>query len=133
MQPVDWFVFVASGVPKHVSVTRIGSDLCQSIGCSSDLVKMDHHYALKSTHKHRFQPDHFQVLTETIARGRVIADRQKHLTFFYLDRVMFGHWFQATIKRNERATELWVATFHQASEKEVLRMTKKYGVLRPEK
>jgi hypothetical protein len=46
---------------------------------------------------------------------------------------MFGHWFQATIKRNERATELWVVTFHQASDKEVRRMTKKYGVLRPEK
>jgi hypothetical protein len=131
MQPIDWFRFIASGEPQHVSITRIDRELCLAINCSSNLVKIDHRYALKSIHKHHFQPEHFQILPAAIQHGRVVADRSKHLTFFYLDAV-FGHWFQASIKRDESASELWVTTFHQASSKEVGRMTRKHGILRHE-
>src|SRR3954467_12503654 len=108
MQPIDLLVFIASGEPKHLSVARIGADLCKLVGCSSDLVKIDHRYALKSTHKHRLQPEHFQILPTIISAGRVISDRPRHLTFFHFDPI-YGQWFQASVKRNEAATELWVA------------------------
>lgn len=124
--PIDWFKFVVSGEPKQLSITRIGSGLCEKIGCSSNLVKMDHHYALKSAHKHRLTSDHFQVLPATLTYGRAVADKAKHLSFFYFDR-MYGQWFQATIKANKAENELWVVTFHAASDKEVRRMIKKYG------
>ncbi|WP_445215573.1 hypothetical protein ACKWRH_24250 [Bradyrhizobium sp. Pa8] len=87
---------------------------------------MDHHYALKCTHKHRITPDHFQVLPATLTYGRVVADRSRHLSFFHFDHI-FGQWFQATIKTNLAGNELWVVTFHPASDKEVRRMLKKYG------
>lgn len=127
-QSIDWFVFIASGQPKHVSVTRISPALCAAIGCSSNLVRIDHRYALKSTHKHRLKPNHFLILEPTIRFGRVVIDKAKHLTFFHLDYI-HGQWFQASIKRNEAEDELWVVTFHPASDNEVRRMIKKYGEL----
>ena len=88
---------------------------------------MDHYYALKSAHKHRLTPDHFHLLSATLQHGRVVADKPRHLTFFYLDYISYQQWFQATIKCNKAENELWVVTFHPASHKEVRRKMKKYG------
>ncbi len=127
MEPIDWFVFIQSGEPKTVSVTRINAGLRALIGCSSDLVRIGHNYALKCTHKHRLTPDHFYVLPEVINHGRVIADKKHHLTFFYLDYITYKQWFQATIKCNEDQNELWVATFHAAKAADVRRLIKRAG------
>lgn len=65
--------------------------------------------------------------------GRVISDRERHLSFYFYENVVFGSWFSATIKVNQAGSELWVATFHFASSAEAKRMVKKYGVIREQK
>jgi hypothetical protein len=129
MEPIDWFLFVESGQPQHVSIARIHADLCALVRCSSNLVRMDHHYALKCARKHRLTADHFHLLPEMLRHGRIVADKPRHLTFFYFDYITYRQWFQATIKTNEAENELWVVTFHAASDKDVRRKIKKYGEL----
>jgi len=94
---------------------------------------MRHDYALKSAIKHRLRAAHFPMLPVIIECGRVICDKAGHLSFFLYENVVFGGWLQATVKADNTGTELWVATFHVASANETKRMSKKYGIFRPEK
>jgi hypothetical protein len=133
MTDEDWFNFVAGGSPHVISVTRLPDELCRMIGCSNTLVRMEHSYALKCTHKHRLRPAYFPMLPIVIDLGFVISDRPGNLTFYFYEDVIFGGSLAATIKANRSGTELWVSTFHVASPKEAKRMSKKYRVIRPEK
>ena len=65
--------------------------------------------------------------------GRVISDRERHLSFYFYEDVVFGGWFTATIKANQAGNELWVATFHIASAVEANRMAKKHKIIREQK
>lgn len=133
MTEEDWFNFVSSGEPNTISVTRLPLELCRIIGCSSSLVRMTHDYALKCTYKHRLRHYHFPMLPIMIDVGRVISDRERHLSFYFYEDVVFGGWFTATIKANQAGNELWVATFHIASAVEANRMAKKHKIIREQK
>jgi len=133
MTEEEWFRFVAYGDPSHVSVGRLPETLCKRIGASTTLIRMRHDYALKSAQKHRLRAAHFPMLPIIIECGRVISDRERHLSFYWYENVVFGGWLAATIKCNEPGTELWVATFHVASAPEAKRMAKKHGIIREEK
>jgi hypothetical protein len=133
MTESDWFNFVAGGVPNIVSVARLPLELCRKIGSSTSLVRMRHDYALKSAQKHRLRAAHFPMLPIIIECGCAISDRPQHLSFYLYENVVFGGWLTATVKADRTGTELWVATFHVASAREVKRMVKKHGVIRPEK
>ena len=133
MNDQDWLNFVAGGEPAVVSVARLPHDLCRVIGCSSSLIRMTHDYALKCAYKHRLKPHHFPMLPIVIECGRVICDRQRHLTFYYADSTVFGQWLAATIKTNKAGNELWVATFHFTSAAEAKRIAQKHGVIREQK
>jgi hypothetical protein len=82
----------------------------------------------------RTAAQHLRIATDpiTIDLGRVVSDRPGQLTFFYFEPVVFGRWYQASIKRTKDGGELWLMTFHVASTKEVHRMSNKYQVLRAE-
>lgn len=133
MTEEDWLKFIGSGEPEVISVTRLPAELCNTIGCSSSLVRMTHDYALKCAYKHKLKSYHFPMLPILIECGRVISDRPKHLSFYFYENVVFGSWFTATVKANQGGNELWVATFHFASAAEAKRMAKKYGVIREQK
>src|SRR5215831_10843827 len=53
----------------------------------------------KWVHKHRIDSHHFPMLPITLEFGRCVLDERKDLTFFYFDEVVFGAWFQVTLKR----------------------------------
>jgi hypothetical protein len=133
MTEEEWFNFVASGEPEVVSVARLPPDLCRAIGSYTSLIRMRHDYALKAAQKHRLRAAHFPMLPIIIDLGRVICDRQSHLSFYFYENVVFGGWLAATIKASRQGTELWVATFHVASPAEAKRMVKKYGTIREQK
>jgi hypothetical protein len=133
MTEEDWFNFVAGGNPPVVSVTRLPEHLCKSIGASTTLIRMRHDYALKCAHGHRLRSAHFPMLPIVIDLGFAISDRERHLSFYFYENVVFGGWMAATVKVTIQGTELWVATFHVASAKEAKRMAKKYTIIRPGK
>jgi hypothetical protein len=126
MTEEEWFNFVAGGNPPVVSY-----ELCKRIGASNTLVRMRHDYALKCAHGHRLRPAHFPMLPIVIDLGFAISDRDRHLSFYFYESVVFGGWMTATVKATVSGMELWVATFHVASPKEAKRMAKKYRVIRP--
>src|ERR1700682_2548579 len=106
MTEEDWLRFIAGGEPEVISVTRLPLELCRAIDCSSSLVRMTHDYALKCAYKHRLRSYHFPMLPIVIDYGRVISDREKHLSFYFYENVVFGSWFAATIKANQAGSEL---------------------------
>jgi hypothetical protein len=70
------------------------------------------------------------MLSLTIELGRVIQDRPKHLTFFFREEVVFGKWFQATIKANADGSEIWVTTFHISKPTAVTSRCRRFPILR---
>jgi hypothetical protein len=128
MTEEEWFSFITTGKPPIISVTRLASELCQTIKATTNLVQIRHDYALKTLSHHNVLPHHFRHLTWGIERGRAISDRQKHLTFFWLDS--YAGWFHITIKTNERRDELWVSTFHKTTESKTRGKLKKHVILR---
>jgi hypothetical protein len=69
------------------------------------------------------------MLENTIRAGRAIADRRNHVTLFHFDGVVFGSWFQASIKTVCSGSEIWVCTFHPQTHNEVARMCRKHPVI----
>ena len=133
MTEEEWFNFVGSGEPPIISVARLPVELCKQIGASTTLIRMRHEYALKCAQGHRLRAAHFPMLPIVIDLGFAISDRERHLSFYFHEDVVFGGWMTATVKATKPGSELWVATFHVASAKEAKRMTKKYRVIRPGK
>jgi hypothetical protein len=129
----DWALFIASGSPLAMGIARLPTGLCRALGASTNLVRVRHDYTLKMTQKHKLEPRHFPMLPVVLERGRVIANKQHHLTFFHNDHAGFGSWFQVTLKTNRAGDELWVATFHGSRGEEVDRYSRRHGILRPEK
>lgn len=126
----EWVHFVRTGKPLIASVGRLDNDLCAHLDAATDLVRVRHDYTLKMLHKHRVEPHHLPLIESCLAFGRAVADKKHHITFFYCDEIVFGGWYQLTIKAADYGTELWVATFHPQSVAEVIRRTKKYRLLR---
>lgn len=131
MRDEDWSSFLANGKPAVLGIARLHPELCRTLGTSTDLVSLRHDYALKIARKHGLEPRDFALLPVTIALGRAVCDRERHLTFFHYDAVSFESWFQASIKRNIAGDEIWVATFHRQRAREVERQCMRYGVLWP--
>lgn len=132
MTEEDWFRFIAPGEPQLLRITRLSESLCPHINARNSRVFLRHDYALKLLHKHRFKPHHFPMLPITIEHGRAICDRQRHLTFFLPERVVFGTWFQAPIKANQEGEQIFVCTFHKQDAREVERICRRHEILRPE-
>ena len=133
MTEEEWHRFVWGCDPQIVTVCEIPRDLCHAISSASPIVRMQHWYALKSAHKHGFDPYHFPMLPITIEFGRCVLERPRCLSFFYFDEVVFGKWFQVALKANGDGTEIWVSTFHRSRSGEVARITNKGTILRPDK
>lgn len=132
MTEEEWHLFLYSGKPVVVTVGNLHVDLCREIGCGSPIIRMHHAYALKCSQKHALDPYQLLMLPIVIELGRCICDRQRNLTFFHFDDVVFGSWFHASLKTNTACTELWVTTFHKTSPSEVARKCKKAPLVRPE-
>jgi hypothetical protein len=130
----EWHRFLFACDPQIITVGELPHDLCKVIGAASPIIRMQHYYALKCQHKHGFGAYELMILPITIDLGRCICDRERSLTFFYFESVVFGQWFHTSIKANKLGTEIWVSTFHPSSHTEVARRCKKAGkIVRPEK
>lgn len=129
----EWVDFALRGYPWLASVGRLDPELCRLLGCSTNLVRIRHDYALKLLHKHRYQPHTLPLMEHCLQFGRVVADKKWHLSFFHYDEVVIGGWHQLTIKTADNGSEVWVSTFHPQSPSEVHRLTKKHTVIRNEK
>lgn len=73
------------------------------------------------------------MLPISIDMGRVVQQRDNHLSFFFYENVVFGGWVHSVVKTANHGNELWVATFHVSSAADAKRFAKKHGVIRPEK
>lgn len=133
MTEEDFYKFIADGKPPVASITRLGADLRIAVRTATDLVRLDHFYALKMVGKHGLTPSHLPMLQNAIDLGRATMDDRGHLCFYYLDDVIFGTWFKAVVKPCRALDELWVSTFHPISSQEVRRKCRKATILRPEK
>jgi hypothetical protein len=91
---------------------------------------MRHDYALKSALKHRLLAAHFPMTAFAIARGRVLADRPRHLTILYEDRAIFGTWFHLTIKASSDGSEVWVVSFRKTNSVEAQRRYRRDPIVR---
>ena len=133
MNEQEWVRYAASGTPTVVSIARLEPDLCRSIRARTNLVRIRHDYVLKFIQKHGIEPHHLPMVQNAIEFGRAIADRPNHITFLYFDAHVFGGWFQTTIKATDSGQELWVVTFHKQNLADVIRLSKRHRILRPEK
>ena len=126
MKEEEWARFLHGEQPHtRRACCRLDRDLVRALRASTDIVKIERNYALKSAHKHGLHYSHFPMAAIAIEFGVAIADRPNHLTFVYDDRAVFGTWFMATVKSTQDGNELWLVTFHRYGEADVRRRLKR--------
>jgi hypothetical protein len=130
MHPRDWKKFLEVGQDREIAIAQVSQYYAEYLGASSRNLILHHTYALKAFEKHNTPPEQFPMIFETVDRGVAIADRERHLTFFHLDKTEWGSWFQVTIKCAEESKRLYVCTFYKQKEKEVVRKLNKYNIVR---
>lgn len=127
----DWERFYRVGHGSAITIAQLSQEMADHLGASSRAVTVHHDVLRKAVEKHSLTPAHFPMIFETVDLGRALADRDKHVTFFYFEEYVFGRWFQVTVKCGGEARRLFVATFHKQKAEEVARKTRKFVVLRP--
>jgi hypothetical protein len=128
MTEEEWFEFVTLGKPPIVSVGRLDLALCAIIEADTSLIQMQHDYALKSLAKHKVMPHHFRIISWTVANGICFQDKPNELTFFWRDE--YAGWFHVSIKTKRGGTELWLATFHRTTQRNIKKKLKNATILR---
>jgi len=112
MTPIDWQAFIDRGHGTEVVVAQVSLALMSHLGANSDQVFMDHRYVLKSVHQHQISVEAFESLSDILAYGQVLEDRERHLVFLFENRV---GWFHVVVKRAEASGRLYIATFHRTT------------------
>ncbi len=70
------------------------------------------------------------MLPMAIEFGTVLQDRDKTLSFFYEDDIVFGKIFHAAVKTTGQRHEIWVRTFHKVTTGDMNRRIRRGLVLR---
>lgn len=129
----DWTAYLRKRQGRTLRLAQLSADLTQAVGAVSNVVHVDHAYALKCMREHQLLPQHFPMLDETIDRGMVLRDGTQHLVFLYFDEYVFNRWFRVTIKRCNEHRKLWLATFHKSTWTQVKGKMRRLPMLRAAK
>ncbi len=112
MTPIDWQAFIDQGHGKEMVVAQVSPAIMSYLGAASEQVFMAHHYVLKSIHQHRISIEAFETLSDILAHGQVLEDRERHLVFLFEIR---AGWLHVVVKRAEASGRLYVSTFHRTT------------------
>lgn len=94
---------------KHIKAT------CREIWLSYDTV-------IKQQAKHaEIESHHYLILPEIFARGLVLQDTPRSLTFLYQKSVTPGGLLRATMKATQLGDEIYLTTFHMTNAKKILK------------
>jgi len=93
-------------------VAQVSPAIMSYLGAASEQVFIAHHYVLKSIHQHRISIEAFEMLSDILAHGQVLEDRERHLIFLFETR---AGWFHVVVKRAEASGRLYVSTFHRTT------------------
>ena len=129
----DWTAFIRNGAGRTLKVAQLAPELTQAAGAVSNIVHIEHSYAVKCTVEHQLLPAHFPMLDETIDRGIVYLDGTQHLVFFHFDEYMWNRWFRVTVKRCNQRRLLWLVTFHKSGLAQVRGKGRRLRLLREAK
>ncbi len=129
MREKDWQGFLNRGAGREIAVAQLAPALVSHLGAADDKVYLHHDYAAKAVNKHGLSAMHFPLIFDTIDFGIAVADRDRHLSFFYFDKETNLGWFQVTVKL-ALTGKLYVATFYKQRQAEVARRLKLYRAIR---
>jgi hypothetical protein len=96
----------------------------------SNVVHIEHSYALKVIEKHQLTADHLPMIDETIDQGAVVQDGTQHLAFFHFDEYRWKQWFRVTLKRCNLQRLIWFNTLHLSNGGQVNSKMRRLPVLR---
>lgn len=105
----------------------VDAETRDALQAKTQVVRLSKATADKQTGRHPelTAEDYRQILPEVLARGMVIADKERNLVFL-LDRD--GKVWKAAVKTDEERGKLYLTTLHMADASEVRRMEKR-GIL----
>jgi hypothetical protein len=126
----DWDSFIRKGRGRTLRLAQLSPDLTAHLDAVSNVVHIEHSYALKSVEKHQMLPAHFPMLDETIDQGAVVRDGDQHLVFLHFDEYVWNRWFRVTVKRCNERRKLFVSTFHKTELGQVRGKLRRLPVLR---
>lgn len=133
MNVKDWSAFLRKGRPRTLKLAQLSKELTDAVGAVSNVVHVNHEYAVKCAVDHQLLAAHFPMLDETIDRGMVLRDGNQHLVFFHFDPYVWNRWFRVTIKRCNEREMLWLSTFHKTELAQVRSKKRRLPLLREAK
>jgi len=131
MNVKDWSAFIRKGKGRTIRLAQLAADLTSHLDAVSNVVHIEHSYAVKCVEEHGMLPEHFPMLDETIDHGAVVRDGDQYLVFLYFDQYVFNRWFRVSVKRCNERRKLYVATFHKTRWEQVKGKMRRLPVLRP--
>ncbi len=119
MLEVDWRLYLASDQPGYFEICALDPELAAHLSASTMAVFIDRPYANKILKKHNFLVEQLSSMKMTIERGVAIADKDRHVTFFYKNSAK--QYFKASIKVTRNLDEIFLCTFHKIRAEEFQR------------
>jgi hypothetical protein len=127
----DWNRFLDRGPPgRIIRLAQLSDDLTRAVDAASNVVHLEHSYALKFIAKQHVKRPHFPMLDETIDRGAVVRDGAQFLVFLYYDEFVWNRWFRVSVKRCNLHRKFWIHTFHLTTWEQVRSKMRRFPVLR---
>lgn len=127
---LDWHRFANGDFVVPVRVCRLSVPLVKCLGASDDRVLLHPQYAPKFVEKHHITPRQMLMMPLAVEFGTVLQDRDKTLSFFYEDDIVFGKIFHLAVKTTGHQHEIWVRTFHKVTVGDMNRRLRRGQVLR---
>ena len=127
MTSIDWQAFIDHGHGKEIAVAQVSLAITSYLGATSERVFMDHRYVLKSVHQHQISVEAFESLSDILAYGQVLEDRERHLVFLFENR---AGWFHVVVKRAEASGRLYISTFHRTTMAKVAAKRRRFLLVR---
>ena len=119
----DWKLFLTKGDGNEIAVATAPERIVAHLDAASPHVYFHHDYMLKAMARHAIKIEWFQYIFDVVERGRSVADKPRHVTFFHLTSV---GWFQVTIKVAVTSRRLYLCTFYKINKSEIDRRLRKF-------
>ena len=105
-----------------VTVGILEPELAQYIKATCREIWLSYDTVIKQQAQHdEIEFHHYLILPEIFARGLVLQDTPKSLTFLYQKSVTPGGLLRATMKATQLGNEIYLITFHITNAKKILK------------
>ena len=122
----DWRLFLEQGSGKEIAVATAPAEVVSHLQAPSAKVWIHHDYVLKALREHDLPLEAFCHLFDVVDRGVSVADKERHVTFFYESPL---GWLHLTIKKALASERLYVCTLYKSNAREVARRVRKFSAL----